>query len=144
MLLTELFEALEHSAFDNTRYPYEPKRGEWAWRGPHNGKEIDLLAKGKKPVGLFDRSEINELLPVIKSAGLRLMPMLQFEEIPGGPRIPGILVYQPGEEKRARMIARLFDEYADKKTDQRFHTAIGNALGYSDEDIKQFLDHWHS
>lgn len=102
------------------------------WRGPHEGKEFDLMMAGHKPMTLLIQSsedgKYKKFTPHIKS-GRFIEHRFKFHTGHGG-----IVVGQPGQEKN---MARLGEIMSSTK---RPHREIGRLLGYKEEHIQKFVD----
>jgi hypothetical protein len=118
--------------------------------GPHEGRELELMLAGKKPLAMFyegltlpisDFYPEEDFLQHVKSGAL-----IRREEIYKSPRheIPCLYVYYalPGEEWRIEEIHRLnYDGLVGGRPWTEEHEQkIGYLLGYSESEISAWLD----
>lgn len=109
---------------------------------PHGSpeNEFELMKSGKKPAALVNPVMFEKVYkPIADQQG---WPYQQLD-------IPGInynnyVVGQPGEEKRVRRLAMLVQDMNANfalgiKPGKEYHIEMGRLLGYSEQDIRDFL-----
>jgi hypothetical protein len=115
--------------------------------GPHEGKELDLMLAGTKPLALFSDAvegafwfPEGEFAPYVAAGRI-----LRFEDVTP-PRADGHAIRRlfyclPGEEWRVEAARALQDRSArrDRPWTDEDDRAMGRLLGYREEDIEAFL-----
>ena len=110
--------------------------------GPHQGKELELLLSGKKPIAMIEPCRWREFSKYVENGVLNTMPIAVLRSRISKRRGTDILYFLPGEEWRAAMLQTIYNNIVneDRLMTTEDHTTIGKLLGYSDADIKTFLD----
>jgi hypothetical protein len=117
--------------------------------GPHEGKELELMLAGKKPVAMFsdvipasfDLPE-EDFAPHVESGRLVKREVVITASKSGLYDMRYLFYVLPGEEwriDRLIQIHRDFHQY-NKPTSRKLEKEIGQLLGYQDQDIQVFLD----
>ena len=119
--------------------------------GPHEGKELELMLLGEKPMAIFhdyvpDSGEIEEYIVPEKAFAPYVMQgrFVRFEReflsLKNGSLIRYVCFTQPSETWRAEFFLWLKSEFysAHIKHDVSHDILVGKLLGYSDEDISDF------
>ena len=111
------------------------------WRGPHEGRKLELMLTGKKPAAwLYDEDfDIDEFLPYIKDGTFSAK---EFDYGDKYPNLRGYVVTLPGEEWRANKLQKLFNDsekYFKADKEALWHARVGLLLGYSNEQIRRFI-----
>ena len=109
---------------------------------PHGtpDNEFELMKAGTKPAALVNPHTFLELYkPVADELG---WPYQQLNIV--GHNYNNYVVGQPGEEKRVKRLATLVQDMNANfalgiKPDKHYHIEMGRLLGYSDQDIRDFL-----
>ncbi len=100
--------------------------------GPHQGNELELMMKGTKPAALIDHRHLAQWRPYIDKFKWAVGTSQSF----GGPRM--IIVAK--DPTSVKQIAQLYDSAIRAgKASPEFHTQLGRLLGYSADDIAEFL-----
>jgi hypothetical protein len=119
--------------------------------GPHEGRELELMLKGRKPMAFFhdvltEYGISEEIIPEKKflpylSAGKLIRLSADIGDIKSGKLIRCVCFAMPGEEWRARFLLWFKTEFFSRR--MQYHPShdvmIGKLLGYSDEDIQDFI-----
>jgi hypothetical protein len=119
--------------------------------GPHEGRELDLMLAGEKPLAMF-----NDDIPAdMKAPEIAFDPYVSDgrfikQEVTlsaPGSNDGGLRYYfyaLPGEEWRLRRIIEIqkafFEDNAE--TTPELETEIGRLLGYDESDIQTFVRRW--
>lgn len=113
--------------------------------GPHQGKELELMSAGKKPVALVGDNDVERFRSKIDSGELVLVKTMR-----GAAGKPVYIISVPGQESRAQELASVYGEYTrrclqspnfyNSDASIPFHEKIGQLLGYSDQDIQYYVD----
>jgi hypothetical protein len=120
--------------------------------GPHEGKELELMLQGRKPLALFmglpeeeNREDIfpeQKFLPYVENGTFkRISEHILVKK--DGSTIRLVFFSPPEGEWRARTIIWVKHQIlgAFRKFEQHDDVLIGRLLGYSEEDIEHFLHH---
>lgn len=121
--------------------------------GPHEGRELELMLAGEKPLAMFNDDLPTDMEPPeiafdpYVAEGRFVKAEIAFScSIPNLPLLRYYFYALPGEEWRiARLIElerRIFEHRLP--TTRELETEIGRLLGYDDADILVFLDHFFS
>jgi hypothetical protein len=116
--------------------------------GPHEGKELDLMLAGKKPLALFYAIESETwILPeeqFDRHVAMGKIVKADFLFKPTSPAVPVVkcLLYAlPSEMARVpeavEILRTVFEELTAPTDDQE--RALGRLLGYTEDDIALFL-----
>lgn len=113
------------------------------WRGPHEGRKVELMLAGKKPAAwLFDYdNEMVKFQPYIDNGTLSAIEF-RYKKSGHFPDLKGYVVTLPGEEWRADKLQKLYDahdKYYNTGKEELWHARIGILLGYSNKQIHSFL-----
>jgi len=122
--LEESFKRYEHTGegFGPPRNAAEP------WRGPHEGREFEMMMAGVKPAADVTGKEYKEKFePHVKSGRFVARKMKW------GPKNVGYIVGLKGEKYRVDALHREFSKPG------RNHAKIGMLLGYPRDHIRKFL-----
>ena len=102
----------------------EPKRG------PHEGKEMQLMLLKRKPCALIFGGYLNYWEPYIKNKIFKF----------GSCHQHSFIVTQPEESWRIDAIKRTFRMYKNSKISiENYHIRLGRLLGYSKSEILFFI-----
>jgi len=100
---------------------------------PHEGRELELMARGEKPAALV--SNIKPFLPGLRS-GKFVAKQVKYKEFPG--YRGDYFVATTANRNRIGQMQDLMDRRPDMELDD-FHQKIGRLLGYNDDDIDYFI-----
>jgi hypothetical protein len=119
--------------------------------GPHEGKELELMLKGEKPLAMFygmgpdiDLFPIKDFQPHVANGSI-ITKRYDFKEY-GTPlgELDGLELYYalPDEVWRIDEMHRIRTEIANKtrKSDDDTEILIGKLLGYTEWEINQYLE----
>lgn len=107
-------------------------------RGPQEGKYLNLMLRGMKPVSVLDLPQEKKLfMPYIKK-GIFVLAAIQ-KHTDGETWAVTI----PGEEWRGKKVLELFAKLNDPN-DRVMHSKIGTLLGIPKESIKYFINNLDS
>lgn len=149
-ILIELFELLKKYAVPNApdvdydeytkhqeRYTRPSKE---PWRGPHEGKELNLLLSGQKPAGILYKDAFDNFKPYFETKKLKYLILNK----------DYFIAYLPNEEWRANKIKDIdkkmslkFNDPFNKPTQKEiniYHIKYGRLLGYTKDEIKKFIN----
>lgn len=124
--------------------------------GPHQGKELELMLSGTKHLALFSDEVIagntiseeiipdQAFMPYLNRLFVRMEKDIYF--LKTKTMIRYVCFTTQGEEWRAKTIFWIKEEMAktEKKFDPVFETMIGRLLGYTEEDIKDYIENFKS
>ena len=101
--------------------------------GPHNGKELELMIKGKKPAALIFPHEMAEWRPYIEKFGWIVTPFKAFANY------DSFAISK--DAYSGKQISQLFQQViaSGRPPTDSFHEKLGRLLGYSEQDISDFL-----
>jgi len=108
------------------------------WRGPHEDRYLTLMLAGKKPAAWVDDLHIDAFKPFIKDGTFIAQDFDYGERY----SYPGWVITLPGEEWRAIKLQKIynnFKKYKNAGKENLWHARVGILLGYSNEDIRKFL-----
>ena len=116
----------------------ELKKRDELWRGPHEGRYLQLFLAGKKPAILIMLNEIEPFQKYIDNGQLTKHDITVFNDT------PNYVLTVPGEEWRANKLRRLFssavaDKYWESGKEALWHGKVGLLLGYTNTDIRNFM-----
>lgn len=101
--------------------------------GPHNGKELELMIKGKKPAALIFPHDMAKWRPYIEKFGWIVTPFKGF-----GNYDCFAISKDPYSGKQISQLFQQVIASGQPPTDS-FHEKLGRLLGYSEQDISDFL-----
>ena len=109
------------------------------WRGPHEGRSYNLMMRGKKPMVLTEEThwEYDAFKPLIKSGALVVVFIKKNADHFTGDSIAVCLSSQVWRGHKLREIYKNFDTQDLTMID---HAKIGILLGYSNYEIRMFLN----
>ena len=123
--------------------------------GPHQGKELELMLAGEKHMAIFcdaigkDGNISEEIIPEQAFAPhVESGKILRFcsEEYDPSHKIIVRKVYftTKGNEWRVQALAWMLEECIAKRRpfDDAYEYFVGRLLGYSEEDIQHYIEHW--
>jgi hypothetical protein len=113
------------------RFPSVMDREEW--RGPHEGKELDMMLDNTKPAALITSISWPLFKPYIRQGRFISRPMQG--------RMKGFyLVAQPNEKWRLNKIEQIMMNFDNERDSlDVYHAKLGRLLGYDKEHIKKFI-----
>ena len=104
------------------------------WRGPHEGKEHDMMVAGVKPAALVNHDEYHKKFERhVKSGKMISKPISDYGN-GWKTKVPNYIVGLKGQEKR---VEKLHQEFSKNTRD---HKKIGVLLGYTKEHIRKFAN----
>jgi hypothetical protein len=119
--------------------------------GPHEGRELELMLAGKKPLAMFN----DDLPPDMEPSEIALDPYAKAGRfikreivINGFSKYPHNLRFYfyslPGEAWRMDRLIEIERGFIEDKvrTTPELETEIGRLLGYDDPDIQVFVHRW--
>ncbi len=112
--------------------------------GPHEGRELDLMLAGRKPLARFSEALIaRDILPEAAFAPHVAAGSIVKHEVPIAGKIPAVRLYYalPEEAWRIEALCRIDAAIADgtcKATDE-IERKIGRLLGYAEADIEVYI-----
>lgn len=107
------------------------------WRGPHEARYLTLLLRGMKPAALIDVKDLPHYQKYIDDK------TLSFGKIEVIDNYPQYVLTLPGQEWRIKKLNDLYsvvDKYFDAGKQKVWHSKIGILLGYTNNDIRKFID----
>ena len=145
MRLYELFkrQPVDHSLpFDDHEEPDRKddlKLRDELWRGPHEGRYLQLFLAGKKPAILLQDYEMGPFQKYVDNGQLAQLEIDVFSNS------KSFVLTVPGEGWRANQLKKLFqkaiaDDYWETQNERVWHAKVGLLLGYTNTDIRQFLN----
>lgn len=117
---------------DSFKSPY-PERAD-TWRGPHEGKELEMMLAGKKPAALV--GNLTEWIPYIKKHGWVVASVNHFGN---SNTDTSYVVGLPGEHYRVNKIAKLVGRPFPMDPPDAYHIMLGRLLGYDKNHIRKFI-----
>ncbi len=106
--------------------------------GPHEGREFDLMRRGKKHVAMFEYVP-DGLQEFLDEGGFSsFVDLRDFS----GKSYPVLFVHRDGHEEDARRLC-LMTRDPPKGFQPDHERAVGHILGYTDAQIDAFLAHVH-
>lgn len=113
------------------------KRGIESWRGPHQGRELELMLKGTKPAAIIEQHRFSKLFGPYVKAGKFIAKQTSFGDY---------VVTAPEEEWRLDKILGLLNSgllnlsggLKDKNWNL-YTIKLGRLLGYTKDDIRAFI-----
>lgn len=121
----------------------ERKTVDELWRGPHEGRYLQLFLAGKKPAILLMDYEMGPFNKYVESGELNKIEIDVFADK------KSFVLTTPSQEWRGQKLKKLFakaiaagDEWFDKNG-RLWHTKVGILLGYSNDDIRRFINSEH-
>jgi hypothetical protein len=108
------------------------------WRGPHEGKEIDMMLDGNKPAAIKSDHQMGPFLPHIKSGKFIHMKHVYKQPDDGTRFIENStnIIALKGHEKRMQKIS---DTLHNVNGNLR-HAKLGRLLGYDKSHIRKFME----
>lgn len=129
---TPVDQSLPHD--DHSSEKYLPRKDE-PWRGPHEGRYLRLLLNGTKPMAIVDPSEIQAYQPYIEKGKLIVDVIKVFSNV------TQYAVALPNEAWRIPRIRKLYSPgVKDSMSDRLWHAKVGILLGYTNHDIRKFIN----
>lgn len=110
-----------------------------AFIGPHEGRELELMLRGSKPLAMVSYSQFEDFLPWV------LKGRFVYASSTGGRNsvFDGVLVALPHEAWRMFSLEEVYRHIRLKKSMGLVeHMQIGRLLGYSEQEIAAFLIRW--
>jgi hypothetical protein len=104
--------------------------------GPHEGRELALMAAGQKHVALFFDWRLDGFDAAVAAAGYGRMDLPSAVK---GVRYITTIIYRPGYEAAAQQLATLVTETIG--FDPAVERRIGEILSYTDHEIAVYLAH---
>lgn len=107
------------------------------WRAPHQGRHITLMLRGIKPMMLINDDEMIDYQKYVDSG-----KFIKHKFIISNKYLNFALTL-PGQEWRAAKLQKLYnlvDDYFAAGKENLWHARIGMLLGYSNSDIRKFLN----
>jgi len=128
------YDSERNKEFHTSDHVYKDK-----WRGPQEGKYLQLMLSGMKPVSVLDLPQDKQrFTPYIKSGKLIKAGTLRNDEW---------IVTLPGEEWRAKQLQKIWLQLKKaRETNQpsavigKFHAKIGMLLGIPKEAVRAFVN----
>jgi len=110
------------------------------WRGPHEGRYLQLFLAGKKPAIIIDDWQMEPFEKYVESGELIKFPLL----VPDSPEMTWeiFVLTIPGQEWRAKKIQSLYvnrEQWPFEKM-ELWHSKLGILLGYTNDDIRRFIN----
>lgn len=110
------------------------------WRGPHEGRYLQLFLAGKKPAIIIDDWQMEPFEKYVESGELIKFPLL----MPDSPQMTWeiFVLTIPGQEWRAKKIQSLYtnrEQWPHEKMGL-WHSKLGILLGYTNDDIRRFIN----
>ena len=111
-------------------------------RNPHNYHEIEMLIAGTKPVGLISRkNDLERLIPYIKSGQLIARKEFTIHDWKPAPWIIGQANNKKGVDAIYDLLKKKDEDWdIGKLPGTMYHARLGRLLGYSEDDINDFLN----
>ena len=121
--------------------------------GPHEGRELELMLAGKKPLAMFNDDLPPDMEPpevafdpyVEEGRFVKAEVVLPLSAFPGM-ELRYYFYALPGEEWRMERMIEIERGFHEQKlpTTRELETEIGRLLGYDDADIQVFVERWFS
>lgn len=109
--------------------------------GPHEGRELELLLSGEKPIALFYEEVPDEFLSHLNSGNLKKI-MKTFPTQHANKTITFFLIYKNAPESHLNELLSILDQSLRQKGFQpTIERRIGQLLGYREIDIEYYLNH---
>jgi hypothetical protein len=111
--------------------------------GPHEGRELELLLSGEKPIAFFYEGLPDEFLPYLESGILKSRTKTTTTRLPNI-QIENILIYKDvAIEQVDELISVIELSLNQPKAGfvPELERRIGQLLGYREEDIEFYLQH---
>ena len=111
--------------------------------GPHEGRELELLLSGEKPIAFFYEGIPDEFLPYLESGILKSRTKTTTTRIPNI-QMENILIYKDvAIEQVDKLISVIELSLNQPKAGfvPELERRIGQLLGYREEDIEFYLQH---
>jgi hypothetical protein len=111
--------------------------------GPHEGRELELLLSGEKPIAFFYEGIPDEFLPYLESGILKSRTKATTTRIPNI-QMENILIYKDvAIEQVDELISVIELSLNQPKAGfvPELERRIGQLLGYREEDIEFYLQH---
>ncbi|MCQ9124614.1 hemocin immunity protein [Rodentibacter caecimuris] len=108
--------------------------------GPHEGRELELMLNHQKEIALFyTDSEVPEhFFPYLEDKTFQLQT-INLKTSLGD--FSYYLIYRPEHIEKAEELSSVLLKSYDK-FDPDLERKIGKLLGYSDDDIEFYINHW--
>lgn len=106
--------------------------------GPHEYKELELMLQGVKPVALITCRSIEEFKPYIKA---KVFVCKRIANNSSNPEHWSWCIARVEEKSRIEKIEAIYANCRAKNCmEDKDHAAIGNLLGYTEQQINAFLE----
>ncbi|WP_077550333.1 hemocin immunity protein [Rodentibacter genomosp. 2] len=108
--------------------------------GPHEGRELELMLNHQKDLALFytDYEIPEDFYPYLENKTFQLKTINLKRRALG--YIAYYLIYRPEHIKKAEALISVLKSY--DKFDPDLERKIGKLLGYSNDDIEFYINHW--
>lgn len=116
--------------------------------GPHEGRELERMLAGRKPLAMFvdelgsEDEEVQAGFAPFVADGTLIRREFVYRPAGQGPAARFIYFARPGEEWRIEAIHRINEKLFvhGEATYPEIEREIGRLLGYADTDINQYLE----
>ena len=109
--------------------------------GPHEGRELELLLSGEKPIALFYEEVPDEFLSHLNSDNLKKI-MKTFPTQHANKTITFCLIYKNAPKSHLNELLSILEQSLLQKGFQpTIECRIGQLLGYREIDIEYYLNH---
>jgi len=99
--------------------------------GPHEGREMNLMLTGKKFLALLSPDKFRRHQEIISTNNMI------YKKVTGD----RYFVALPGYERELNYAVKLWNDKITKRIgDTRYHISLGKLLGYTNQQIKAFLE----
>lgn len=113
--------------------------------GPHEGRELELLLTGEKPVARFRLNGLSEEYEVEFRDAVARGDILEFDFPASEPHLHRRYYCRRGEEWRVKLLELIERSLADRSlagyfSEEDLHRLDGTVLGYDRADIERFIE----
>lgn len=116
-------------------------RGSEQWRGPHEGRELQMMLDNVKPAAFVTPEQFEKFKPYVEQ-GRFLAKKYTFRKQANPYPYSEYIVVQPGEKYRMNKIAQVLDDaekYIQTGNWDLYSAKLGRLLGYDKEHIRNFI-----
>ena len=111
--------------------------------GPHEGRELELLLSGEKPIAFFYEGIPDEFLPYLESGILKSRIKMTTTRIPNI-QIENVLIYKNVAIEQVDELMAVIEQSLNQPKAgfvPELERRIGQLLGYREEDIEYYIQH---
>lgn len=112
--------------------------------GPHEGRELELLLNGAKPVARFRLDGLSEEYEAAFSEAVARGDIVEFDFPAAEPHLHRRYYCRRGEEWRVKLMELIVQRSLVGFTEEDMHRLDGTLLGYERADIDAFVNRLHA